>query len=379
MFKIFFLLSFVTLAGTPPSYSSAFLTKDSLDKNIVKDLSDEWLVFDRKFNSYIPYLRALQHCHALSVKIDLEKYIDYNINFAAEPGLSLFINNKLYYTNSTRRISFVRFPLIKIPQNEFKGEDLVTFYNQEEQQQKRDCYIGHNLKVKRDYSNVSGVLGGILKKKIPGENIFMILFLIIIFLFGLMRNKYPKKFSEFYNFSRLFPDSSPQDNILEIYSIPSILFILINAFSCSLLFGIVAGERYTFLGLTYSSAGGILIVAGITVMVYFIKYIYLKVLGSIFNLKQVINIQFFELIKVSLKLNLVCIPLALIFFYSRSGILEMAYKYFVYTLILCGLIVVLRISFLIFKYSNFRNIYLFSYLCTTEILPLIIIIKVILF
>jgi hypothetical protein len=380
MSKVFIIFSFIILAGFSPSYSASFLTKDSLDKNIIKDLSDDWLVFDKKFNSYVPYLETSHQYHTLSRKIDLEKYRDYNLNFIAEPGLSLFINNRLYYTNATLKISFVRFSLNIIPQEEFKIEDLITFYSQGKGLRETNCYIGQNLNIKYGHIETGNIFSGVVKKEIPGDNIFMLLFLVIFFLFGLVKNKYPKRFLEFYDFSRLFPSSSPEDNfILEIYSIPSILFILINAFSCSLLLGIVAAGRHTLLGLPYTSPGGILIVAGITVMIYFIKYIYLKVLGSIFNLQQIINIEFFELIKVSLKLNLVCVPLALILFYSRSEILEIAYKYFLYTLILCGLIAVIRISFLIFKYSNFRNIYLFSYLCTAEILPLIIIIKVILF
>jgi hypothetical protein len=97
------------------SYADAFLSKDSLDRTIVKDLSDEWMVFDKKYNSYIPYLDSSRQTYTISRKLDLEKYKDYNLNFTADPGLGLFINNKLYYTNSTGRINFVRFRLSAIP------------------------------------------------------------------------------------------------------------------------------------------------------------------------------------------------------------------------------------------------------------------------
>jgi type III secretory pathway component EscU len=154
---------------------------------------------------------------------------------------------------------------------------------------------------------------------------------------------------------------------------------MINACSWWLLLGIMAGERRTLFNFHYASVGGGFILLGLTVGIYCIKYLYLRLLGDIFNLRKIISIQFFELIKISLKLNLLCVPLAIIFFYARAEMLEIAYKYFLYALILCGVIAAVRISFLIFKYSGFRNIYLFSYLCMAEILPLIIIIKVILF
>jgi hypothetical protein len=380
MYKILIAFSLIMQAGTVHSYAGTFLSGDSLDKTIIKDLTDDWLIFNGEYNAYVPYLDSSHVFHAISVKVDLEKFKDYNLNFIADPGLSVFVNNKLYYTNPERRVSFVRFALSNIPSEEFKTEDLVTFYNSGKGLPLRCCYIGQNVKMARSSDQSANAFSGILKKKIPGDNIFIMLFLIIIFLFGLLKSKYPKRFREFYNFSRIFPSSSPEDNFnLEIYSVPSILFILINACSWCLLLGTVAGERHTLFALPYASMGGVLVISGLTIVVYCIKYLYLRLLGSIFNLRQIISIQFFELIKISLKLNLLCAPLAITLFYTRSEILEIAYKYFLYTLILCGLIVVVRISFLIFKYSGFRNIYLFSYLCTTEILPLIIIIKVILF
>jgi Domain of unknown function (DUF4271) len=380
MCKTIFILFFVIVAGSSTSLSGSPLTKDSLDKNIVKDISGEWLTFDSKSNSYVPYLKFSDMNTTLSAKINLEKYKGYNLNFIAAPGLSLFINNKIYYSNSSGKLSFVRFPLGSISQNEFQIEDLVTFYNPRQRLPEKVCYIGNNNKAGSIHKEKARVFQGVLKIMPSGNNIFMILFLIIIFLFGILKNKYPKKFLEFYDFSGLFKISSPEESgVLEIYSIPSILFILINAISCCLLLGIVGGEKLTLLGVPYASLNGVLIVAGIAVMIFVIRYIYLKLLGSVFNLQQLTYKQFFELVKAFLKLNLICVPITLVLFYSRSEILESGYQYFLYALIVCGLIVIIRISFLIFKYSNFRNIYLFSYLCATEILPLIIIIKVILF
>jgi hypothetical protein len=379
MYRIVIAFSLIMQAGIA-GYGETFLSADSLDKTIIKDFTGDWLVFNDKYNAYVPYLDSSRDSRTISAKADLEKFRDYSLNFIAYPGLSLFINNKLYYTNPGSKVSFVRFALNTIPAEEFKTEDLITFYNAGKGLPLRCCYIGQNANLAKSSDQSVNAFSGILKRKIPGDNIFIVLFLIIFFLFGLVKSKYPKRFREFYNFSRVFPSSSPEDKFnLEIHSIPSILFILINACSWCLLLGAVAGERYTLFNLPYASLGGVLVVSGLTIGVYCIKYVYLRLLASIFNLRQIISIQFFELVKISLKLNLLCVPLAVILFYSRSEILEIAYKYFLYSLILCGLIVLVRISFLIFKYSGFRNIYLFSYLCTTEILPLIIIIKVILF
>ena len=90
------------------------------------------------------------------------------------------------------------------------------------------------------------------------------------------------------------------------------------------------------------------------------------------NLRELDQIHFFEFVRIS------------IFIYSAGSvfmvILLLAYYlpapgHFVWVIYLVAFLSVVRIVLLYLKFlrlSTFRNLYLFSYLCTTEILPLII-------
>jgi hypothetical protein len=376
--KFFYFCLFYLSLGLACSEAMAE-SKDSLDKNMVKNLNQDWLIFDPHYKSYVPLLgKEKNGTNSISQRVDLQKFKSYNLNFIAPAGLSLFINNKLYYSNSTSQEQYIKLPVQSIDESNLSGLDLITFYNAKKTLPYNSFYIGFSLKnspqMHNEAKNAFVKLG---RKKIPGENNYIILFLLILILFALVKNIYYKRFSEFYDFTRLMPSSLGDDHlVLDVFSMPSILFILINSLSWALLMAIMGGREYTY---DLSSLGGLIPIILIIAVIYFLKYFYLEIMGWIFNLRQLVKVQFFELIKVSLKINLFLVPLVIVSFYSKGRIGEISHKSFLYILLFCFLISLIRSSSLIFKLSAFRNIYLFSYLCTTEILPLVIIIKLILF
>jgi hypothetical protein len=382
MHKIFYFLIFFFILGLFLSPEADAGKKDSLDNNLVKDLNQDWLVFDPHYKAYVPYIivKKGNRPSSISQKLDLQKFKSYNLNFIASPGLSLFINNKLYYNNSTDDEEYVKMPVQLISRDNFSEIDLLTFYNAKKIFPYNSFYIGFSQKnTPLIVNDVKNAFVKLEREKTPGENIYIILFLLILFLFAFVKNKYYRRFSEFYDFTKLLPSSLGDDNnnlVLDVFSLPSVLFILINSLSWALLMATLGGKQYNY---DLSTISGLGLVIFIIIVIYFLKYFYLEIMGWIFNLKQLVKVQFFELVKVSLKINLFLVPLVIVAFYSKGRIGEISNKFFLYILLFCFFISLIRASSLIFKLTAFRNIYLFSYLCTTEILPLVIIIKLILF
>jgi hypothetical protein len=354
--------------------------KDSLDKNIVKNLNQDWLIFDSHYKAYVPYLgNDKKEVSSISQKLDLQKYKGYNLNFVAPAGLSLFFNNKLYYSNPSDQEQFVKLPVKSIGGGDFSRNDLLTFYNAKKLLPYNSFYIGFSLQESHVITNKHKIAFiKLARTRSSGETIYIIVFLLILLLFALVKNRYYKRFSEFYDFTKLLPSSFGDDKnlVLDVFSMPSILFVLINSLSWGLLMAILGRGQYDF---DLTNITGLVSVVVIIVMIYFLKYFYLEIMGWIFNLRQLVKVQFFELVKVSLKINLFLVPLVLVSFYSKGKFVEISNNVFLYILLICFLISLVRASSIIFKLTAFRNIYLFSYLCTTEILPLVIIIKLILF
>jgi hypothetical protein len=211
----------------------------------------------------------------------------------------------------------------------------------------------------------------------------VVTFLLILSVIAIIRNRYPKKFYEFFKFGNILPFND-DEVVWDLTNVPVLLMILVNAL-CSGLVLFLIQENFNlttlkFLNVLYNKPFiGIVIASSLFFILYITKYVYLNILGWIFNLSGLVKIQFFELMKVSLKINLFLTIVTMILYCSTFFNVKLDFDYFFYFTIISLFIVLLRVGYLSFKLSGFRNIYLFSYLCTTEILPLLIIVKLILF
>lgn len=355
--------------------------KDSLDNVVISDLRSDWLVYNKEYKSYFPLSEKKENLISATQVIDLNKYASYNLNFIADPGLSLFINSKLVYRNNTSEQKRVTIKIDTLEKTGGNEKEVITFFNPSRQLPLNTIFIGNSAPHHIESANN---LHFPVARNIESSNtLYILVFLAILTVIAILRNRYPKKFYALFRFSNMLPDND-ENAVMDVTSVPVFLFILINSFCAALILFVIKKEydlnSLQFLNiLNTKSVLGILMVSGVLCVIYLIKYLQLKIIGWIFNLKELVKFQFFELMKVSLKINLFLTVLVLIFHSSGYFNFGIDFNYFFYFIILSLLIVLLRVGYLTFTLSGFRNIYLFSYLCTTEILPLIIIIKLILF
>lgn len=381
LYKVSGLVLFLFLLT--PSLANG-LKSDSLDNFAVAHLSDEWLYYDDEFKTFFPFLKENNvGAKSLSQLIDLDRYKAYSLNFTADPGLTLFIDNKLFYKNESNKVQSEKLPIDKLVGPANIEKELLTFYHPGGKLPINDLFIGHTSSQK--IVGISQVKPSLMLSRTFNnkQNIFVVTFLVILGVIAVIRNRYPKKFYEFFRFGNILPFNE-DDVIWDLTNIPVVLMIVVNAL-CSGLVLFLIQENFNlttlkFLNVFYNKPFiGIVLASSLFFVLYIIKYIYLNILGWIFNLSGLVKIQFFELMKVSLKINLFLAIVTIIMYCSTYFSVKLDFDYFFYFTIISLFIVLLRVGFLSFKLSGFRNIYLFSYLCTTEILPLLIIVKLILF
>lgn len=358
---------------------------DSLDPTIVSQLNQDWLYYNQQYKTFFPYLKENREdrVNSISQLVDLNRYQSYNLNFIASPGLSLFIDQKLVYRNTSDTIEYTKIKIGEITHKADTDKELITFYHPEGNLPVHDFYIG-NAAVATISLEVTQSASIAFSRNIGSrQNMFVVIFLSMLALFAIIKNRYPKKFYEFTRFDTIIP-SMDEDMVWDLSSVPVLLFVFINSL-CSALILFLIQEEFNLDTLHFLNVFsgnpvlGILTVSGGFFLVYIMKYIYLNIAGWIFNLSGLVKIQFFELMKVSLKINLFLTVLTMISYCSSYFHVGLSFDYFFYFTIISLLIVLMRVGYLSFKLSGFRNIYLFSYLCTTEILPLAIIVKMILF
>lgn len=357
---------------------------NSLDNTIIEDLSDNWLVYEEDYKAYFPFLDRKEKVTSVSQLIDLNRYKSYNLNFTAPPGLNLFVENKLVYSNPTKRSEQVKLPISKLTHTLNNEKEFLTIFNSNGNLPLNHFYIGYGsiqkVSAKNSYLKNEEIIP---RSKGYEGSLYILLFLVIIFFVALLKTRYPRKFFEFFGFAKVIPEKDDM-MVWDPFGAPFLLFVLINALCSTLIVLVIKKEfdldAFDFLNIFNSrSVLGVLIATGFFCMIYFIKYIQLGFFGWVFNVRSLVKYQFLELMKVSLKVNIFLTILILIFYGSAYGSVKVDFNYFFYFTIISLIVVLLRVGYLTFTLSGFRNIYLFSYLCTTEILPLVIIAKIILF
>ena len=107
-----------------------------------------------------------------------------------------------------------------------------------------------------------------------------------------------------------------------------------------------------------------------------LKYILIRTLCSLLNFEKIAQIHFFDFIRLSMIFaSFTLIVLTIIFF------IRFDYQLMPFTIVLYAFIafLIVRMGIVLLKLiagSTFRKVHLISYLCTTEILPLLIGIRI---
>src|SRR5690606_13177233 len=101
---------------------------EKFDTILIKDLSDDYLVFDYRYDTYVP-LSGEKTCVA-NIYYDFSLYSDYNLAFTAAPGLALFIDHRLIYENVSSAKETAIVP-VKSFLNGNPGKSLLTFYQKD--------------------------------------------------------------------------------------------------------------------------------------------------------------------------------------------------------------------------------------------------------
>lgn len=107
-------------------------------------------------------------------------------------------------------------------------------------------------------------------------------------------------------------------------------------------------------------------------IVYVLKFFYLNIMGKLFNLGKVTDLHYFKVIQCSLFFYSLLLLLALVMYNAYIPLPEGIENYLFILLMIFYSWRGLLIYFTINRESNVRFLYLFSYLCIAEALPIIL-------
>jgi hypothetical protein len=352
-------------------------------------LSADWLIYDAPRNSLILYLPDYHSpAQAYYQWVTVRPGHTLPITFAARKDLSLFLDNRLVFTAASPASYTVDLASL-LPAQERSGAHLLCVWQPE---------VPPNL---ASFTNAAVVPLAHTGKASPptlqaqprprghqGQNVFLCFLLLIGLLYGGIRANYQPGFARIYQFEGLWSKQANDQDFLTKPTITwlNLLLVLVFALSFALLLVAIHTNIQSIVILRRlfdvpesAIVLRVLLYAALVAGFVLGKYLFLELMGYIFDVTPLVMVQYREFVRTILFMGLF-LPLVMLLYLGLNQTLPEAVLWIsngVVSLMLVGTVV--RIARTLHQRASLLNLHLFSYLCATEVIPLVILLKLIVF
>ena len=350
---------------------------------LVHDYQDDWQVFDSRYKAYVPYVRE-QHkdYNSFSLFFDLENYKGYKLLYRSERENYLFIDASLQKKLPTT--SWIVLDIDSLQQAFGKTKLFLTIYGTNTNVEDITIQIGNKISKAQKTAEIGQSLLTILPRELsPFQNFFVIGLLFLACLYAFLYNFQPKSFQRFFSVRDLLTLSKRDESFVvnKPFDIGNILFVVNLSFTLSFIFMLIIHEKTDLFSasniLREGETLGTLLwnFLEITVIVFasmIFKYFALRVLSNLYRLDNITNIHYFKIIQASSIFFLLMLIVLTFSTVSDPEIIKSAEKYLFVPISLFFVLRLVLLYFTINKMATLKNLYLFSYLCIIELIPLIV-------
>ncbi len=207
--------------------------------------------------------------------------------------------------------------------------------------------------------------------------LLLIIVLLLVAGYALLLNAFPKTFGDFFAIEGIFSFRSRDEsfNQTRMISSSTVSFLLVHA--AMLAFLIIVYDQYNRMGYHLSIMESYNLIFQwlvLTIIVYIFilaKYILIYKVGNLFDLGQGVNVYFFDFIRLSKFFHIIIFSIVSVVLISWQQQMINIINMLAFIVVIFNLIRLIIIFFRLKRASGFNFLHLFSYLCITEIFPLI--------
>ncbi len=349
----------------------------------VYDFKNDWLVYDQNYQDYVPFVSQSNiDKSALSVLIDIESNRKYDLLIYVKKDNYLFVDASL--NQRLRPEAWTRLPIDSLFQVYKKPQILVTFYGTTGSDDKTVLIAHPKASQNEKLINIGDESFLSLRPRnlSPLNNFFTLSFLLIVIAIALLFGGSGRAFSRFADVRDLVITNVKDEFLINRpLSRVNVLFILLLSIEIAFVYFFVRSKKYDLFAIGNFVANEqtliqnfwdfikiIIVVFGL----YIAKYFMLYFLSFLYRLDSAVNIHFFKVVQSSLIFFTV-----LLFGVSMASFYVIDWQPVIKNAIIFPAILFysLRLLLLYFTIKNSaltKNLYLISYLCIAELIPLII-------
>ena len=364
----FFVYSFVLML------SHSVLASDIQLRNLRWD----WEVYDNEVEHFVPYFKQ-NKTEAIRFEIDLNKYRGSTLKLVLPGNYFVWIDGKLVMDNLQYRTTYMA--LDSLNRIYAQSRISMTIYS--------DTFNGKAVETSivntQNGNSLSSEVSFFLQRKNKSQlDIFIIISIATLSLIALFRAFNNRLFQEYFSLTKSLQVRQNFDLITAHAPVawPNIGFIIFYAIligATVMNFGLFHTSQNFDFPLDISSTNSIPtgLKVSLVCFVLMIGKILLVTLGSeLFNLSKIKAIHFFAYFRLSLIMAMLSFVLSLINgIFDGALINENWYSIQIIVLLAWSGRFIL-IFFVLNKIYTFRKLHLFSYLCSSELIPLLLFFKI---
>jgi hypothetical protein len=353
----------------------------------IYDFQNDWLVYSERYNNYVPYSKGInESTKSLSVSVDLLKNRGYFLLIRTEAEGYLFLNGSLQLKLLPQRWLTVN--IDSLHKVFTKDELLVTIYGSAGTTGKRILLCNQK---KKDVSGIieQGTSTLINIRPIPFSsfgNFAVLALLMLLVLNAWIFNTNPLAFVRLINPLELF-NNNPRDQLSKInkpYSNTIILFVIIDAMLMGFLLVFFNHNELNLFSVatilseqtdTLQFLADFLLLSFIFFLLIYGKFVLMTVIGNMLNLDKLVDTLFLKIIQSTYFFYSLLFLLAFLPGFTQPNLLTSVRPYILLPFIFFYISRFVALYVVTKPATSFINLYLFSYLCVIEIIPLIIGIK----
>lgn len=351
--------------------------------------ADDWLLHDATGNRLILYLPGYHApAHAYYQWVRFKPRQPFLLSFSASPGLSIFLDNQLVYTAATAgRFSFdlARF----VAPARLAQPHLLAVWQPDGYPVLQSFSAETTAPARPTAATAPGQPPRLQLRLPPGQgtNVLLLLLLVVGVLYGVLRSAYPTGLGRILEVNELFGSSADPQSFLTRPAFTWLNMGLVLLFSLSLALLLTALHTdFSSLPLLQrvldvpesAIVARVFLYTGLILSFIIGKYVLVELLSYIFDLRLLVNLHYREFLRTTLLLGLL-VPLVLLLYLGLNArwpaVVEVANG----CVLLLLTATVLRVARTLHQRASLLNLHLFAYLCATEVLPLAVLLKLIVF
>ncbi len=375
--------------------------------SIYQTLSEKWLVYDEDLESYVPYLPTVHSQYrALHLIFDFNKNLaDYQHNYL---GIAIPQNAKLFWNTRFSSIvseqeyieisfdSLINLYSDKQKHKQFNGFLMLTVYQEKPQNQILESYSAYILTQKNSFSKPKTIEKTAIDPttiKKPKTSLSDWILMINWFIVGVIvifsvsiypligKEAFGESWSYFFRPAKTFKRTEllPQIGYIVYFSL--VMGFVWVFYTYIELYGATTNNYFSIKNNLFSFILSWLYAAFWSLCIAVFRLFWIQFMGKLFFKSNQVSEQHTQALILGNTFVMSIIFAATVLFsflldYFYSSSLQNTNNSFLYYFVLLTIISILThsllVSYYLFTRTNVSKLYLFSYLCATEIIPLLI-------